>query len=449
MTSANTIAQRRAFNLIDDETIQLLRDARTFILAELPLILDEFYDHVGAFSQTASFFADRRHMMHAKEMQLRHWAIIVEGHFDETYETSVTKIGEVHNRLGLEPRWYIGGYNFLVSRLIEAIDTKWPVRMFDRNGARRKTRLMGAVIKAAMVDMDLAISVYIEAGRRERKAMLDGLADTFEGSVAAIVSTLASSAEQMQSAAQTMQAAAEETTVQSNVVAAASEEASANVHAVAVAAEEMATSTHEINRQVTESAKIASSAVEAANATVGKVDRLSASANKIGDIVALISNIAGQTNLLALNATIEAARAGAAGRGFAVVASEVKGLAEQTAKATAEIGAQIGEMQASTSESAAAIREISTIIDQMDAISTAIASAVAQQGSATREIARNVQQASHGTGEVTSNIAGVSHAASDTGAAAQQVLAAASALAIQASSLRSEVDTFLGKVVAA
>ena len=123
MKSATTIDQRRQFNLIDDETVQLLREAKPFIMGALPPILDAFYDHVGRFSETNAFFANREHMMHAKAMQIRHWGIIVEGHFDETYEVSVTKIGEVHNKLGLEPRWYIGGYNFLVSRLIEAIDT--------------------------------------------------------------------------------------------------------------------------------------------------------------------------------------------------------------------------------------------------------------------------------------------------------------------------------------
>ncbi len=449
MKSATTIDQRRQFNLIDDETVQLLREAKPFIMGALPPILDAFYDHVGRFSETNAFFANREHMMHAKAMQIRHWGIIVEGHFDETYEVSVTKIGEVHNKLGLEPRWYIGGYNFLVSRLIEAIDTKWPVRWLDRAGAQRKTKLLTAVIKAAMIDMDLAISVYIEAGRRDRRATLDDLARTFEGSVAKIVTTVATSADQMQATAQTMQAAAEETTVQSNLVAAASEEASTNVHAVAAATEEMASSTHEISRQVQESAKIASNAVGVADTTVAKVDRLSASAEKIGDIVELIQGIAAQTNLLALNATIEAARAGVAGRGFAVVAAEVKGLADQTAKATAEIGSQIAEMQSATNESAAAIRDISAIINQMDEISTAIASAVEQQGAATQEIARNVQQASQGTGEVSANIAGVSGAASETGAAAIKVLGAASALAGQATALQSEVDGFLQRVASA
>ena len=156
-----------------------------------------------------------------------------------------------------------------------------------------------------------------------------------------------------------------------------------------------------------------------------------------------------QTNLLALNATIEAARAGDAGKGFAVVASEVKSLASQTAKATEEIRAQIGEIQAATGQTVAAIRSIGSTIRQMNEIATAIASAVEEQGAATQEIATNVQQAAQGTGEIATNIEGVSRAASDTGAAASQVLSAAGELSRQSETLRRDVDQFLATVRAA
>ena len=449
MTNASTIDRRRAFARLDSDKAALLRNAKEIVAKALPGILDDFYVHVEQFQETRSMFQNKQHMAHAKAKQLEHWSIIVEGKFDATYEASVTKIGEAHNKLGLEPRWYIGGYNFVVTRLIEAIETEWRVGWFDRAGRKRKTDTINAVVTAAMIDMDLAISVYIEAGRRERRAMLDDIAGTFEGSVAAIVSTLSGSAGQLQAAAQGMQAAAEETAVQSNVVAAASEEASANVHAVAAATEEMAASSQEIARQVDESAKIATNAVGVAEATVSKMDRLSSSAAKIGDVIALIRAIAEQTNLLALNATIEAARAGNAGKGFAVVAAEVKQLADQTSRATADITTQIAEMQAATSESAAAIRDIADIIHQIDVVATTIASAVEQQGAATGEIARNVQQASQGTGEVSVNITGVNQAAAQTGASATEVLDAASKLNEQARSLTAEVDSFLKKVAAA
>jgi methyl-accepting chemotaxis protein len=291
-----------------------------------------------------------------------------------------------------------------------------------------------------------------EAERRaaeQRKADMHQLAEAFESAVGTIVETVSSAAGQLQTAAQTMASAAEETTRQSTAVAAAAEQAASNVETVASAAEELASSTREIGGQVGRSTEVASRAARDAEATNAKVHVLAEAAQKIGDIVGLITTIAGQTNLLALNATIEAARAGEAGKGFAVVASEVKNLATQTAKATSEIAAQIGEIQAATTESAAAIAGITSTIGEVNHIAAAIASAVEEQGAATQEIARNVQQASQGAHEVTSNITGVSRAAQDSSAASSQVLSSAAELARQASRLRQEVGSFLKTVRAA
>ncbi|ALK09969.1 methyl-accepting chemotaxis protein [Blastochloris viridis] len=308
------------------------------------------------------------------------------------------------------------------------------------------------VFKDNLVRMDLLDAERLEAEARaeaEKKQAMHELATSFESAVGGIIGAVSSAATQLQGAAQTMSAAADETNHQSSAVAAASEEATSNVQTVASAAEELSASVSEIGRRVNESARIAAEAAKDADATAGKVARLSQAAQKIGDIVGLISTIAGQTNLLALNATIEAARAGDAGRGFAVVASEVKSLADQTAKATAEISAQIEEIQSSTAESATAIGQITEIIRQMNEIATTIASAVEQQGAATTEIARNVQQASSGTAEVSSNIVGVTRAASESSAASTQVLASAGELAMQSGVLKAEVTKFLAMVRAA
>jgi methyl-accepting chemotaxis protein len=283
----------------------------------------------------------------------------------------------------------------------------------------------------------------------ERKREMAQMADNFERSVGAIVSTVAGAANQLQGAAKTLAAAAEETTSQSKVVSRASDEASANVQTVAAATEELASSIGEIGRQVTDSSQIAKGAVGEAAATARTVQDLSTGAQKIGEIVGLIETIAAQTNLLALNATIEAARAGDAGRGFAVVASEVKGLADQTAKATAQIAGQIGAIQTTTATAVGAIGSISSTIERMNHIATTIAAAVEEQSAATQEIARNVQQASVGTSEVSSNIAGVTEAASGAGAASSQVLSAAVELGRQAQAMREEVTRFLGTVRAA
>jgi methyl-accepting chemotaxis protein len=211
----------------------------------------------------------------------------------------------------------------------------------------------------------------------------------------------------------------------------------------------LSSSVTEISRQVQDSARMASEAVGQARSTTGRVSELSKAATRIGDVVELINTIAGQTNLLALNATIEAARAGEAGRGFAVVASEVKALAEQTSKATGEIGQQISGIQAATQDSVNAIKEISSTIERLSEISSAIAAAVEEQGAATQEISRNVQQAAQGTQQVTANITDVQRGATETGSASSQVLSAAKALSGDSSRLKQEVSNFLSSVRAA
>jgi methyl-accepting chemotaxis protein len=288
-----------------------------------------------------------------------------------------------------------------------------------------------------------------QKAREARTQAVTKLTGDFDEEVTLVLKTVASASTELQSTATSMTATAEETSRQSTVVAAAAEEASTNVQTVASAAEELSSSITEISRQVSQSAKIAGKAVEEAARTNAQVEGLAQAAQKIGDVVKLINDIAGQTNLLALNATIEAARAGDAGKGFAVVASEVKSLANQTAKATEEIAAQITAIQTATKEAVGAIQGIGKTIAEINEIATGIASAVEEQGAATQEIARNVQQASAGTSEVTSNISGVNQAASDTGAAATQVLGAASDLSKQAETLRGQVEKFIAAVRAA
>jgi methyl-accepting chemotaxis protein len=284
---------------------------------------------------------------------------------------------------------------------------------------------------------------------QQRKADMIKLADTFEAAVGEIVETVSSASTELEASAGTLTATAERAQQLTTMVAAASEEASTNVQSVASATEEMTSSVNEISRQVQESARMAGEAVDQARKTNDRVSELSKAAARIGDVVELINTIAGQTNLLALNATIEAARAGEAGRGFAVVASEVKALAEQTAKATGEIGQQISGIQAATQESVGAIKEISGTIERLSEISSTIAAAVEEQGAATQEISRNVQQAAQGTMQVSSHITDVQRGASETGSASSQVLSSAQSLSTESNRLRLEVDKFLSTVRAA
>lgn len=280
----------------------------------------------------------------------------------------------------------------------------------------------------------------------QRKAEMIKLADGFEHAVGEIIETVSSASTELEASASTLTSTAQRGQELTTMVAAASEEASTNVQSVASATEELTSSVNEISRQVQDSARMAAAAVEQARRTNDRVGELSKAAARIGDVVELINTIAGQTNLLALNATIEAARAGEAGRGFAVVASEVKALAEQTAKATGEIGQQITGIQGATQESVVSIRDISSTIEKLSEIAATIASAVEEQGAATQEISRNVQQAALGTQQVSSNIIDVQRGAGETGSASSQVLSAAQSLSGDSNRLKLEVGKFLNTV---
>lgn len=305
------------------------------------------------------------------------------------------------------------------------------------------------IFKENAIEMDRMNAQQEEAKKRsteERRDMMLKMADEFERNVKELVQTVSAAASQMQTNAQTMASIADETSQQSTTVAAAAEEASANVNTVAAAAEELNASIGEINRQIGDSVRVASTCMKEAERTTEVMTSLNKAAEDIGNVVKLIEDIANQVNLLALNATIEAARAGDAGRGFAVVATEVKNLANQAGTAAQDITNQIGNVQEQTKRAVGAIETITTTIKKVNEISTVIASAVEEQDASTKEIARNVQQASKGTSEVTQNIVGVTHSAGETGAASGQVLDAAKRLASDSEKLNNVVDTFIAKI---
>ena len=317
---------------------------------------------------------------------------------------------------------------------------------------------VGEMAKAVEVFKSNAIARQgLEAEQKEaegraiarRRTDMCKMADDFEGAIGQIIDMVSSASTKLEASATTLTATADRSQELTTKVAAASGQASTNVQSVASATEELSSSVTEISRQVQELARIAGEAVDQARGTNERVGELSKAADRIGDVVQLINTIAEQTNLLALNATIEAARAGEAGRGFAVVASEVKALAEQTSKATGEIGQQIQGIQTATEELVGAIKQISGTIEKLSEISSTVAAAVEEQGAATQEISRNVQQAAHGTQQVSANIADVQRGASETGSASSQVLAAAQSLSGDSSRLKREVGKFLDSVRAA
>ena len=308
------------------------------------------------------------------------------------------------------------------------------------------------VFKTGMIETERMRNEQLGIEQRQqaqRKEDMNRLASSFEAAIGEIIETVSSASTELEAAASTLTSTAERGRTLATTVASASGETAASVQSVASATEELSASVGEIGRQVQESARIAGEAVGQARRTNERVSELSKAANRIGDVVELINTIAGQTNLLALNATIEAARAGEAGRGFAVVASEVKALAEQTAKATGEIGQQISGMQAATAESVGVIKEISLTIERLSDIASAIAAAVEQQGSATHEISRNVQHTAQGTHKVSANIIDVQRGTTETGSASAQVLSSAQSLAKESNRLKLEVGKFLDSVRAA
>jgi len=302
------------------------------------------------------------------------------------------------------------------------------------------------VFRAGIEEKKNLESEKAEASRKtqeEKQAFLAKMADDFKASVGNVVDTVSSAATELESSAKSMSVTVGHATEQSEQVSSAANSAAGNVQSVSSAADQLASSISEIGQQASESSNIAGEAVRAVEETNVKVQGLAQAAEKIGEVVGLITDIAEQTNLLALNATIEAARAGEAGKGFAVVASEVKNLANQTAKATEEIGGQIGGIQGATQDAMKAIENIGKVVTQINEIAAAIAAAVEEQGAATQEISRNTEEAAGGTRQVTDTISLVTDAVGETGQSSNQVLSAASELSEQSEKLRAELDRFV------